>query len=141
MGVREQRHRVDQLIFSMPDPGLWQPLAAWTAGLGVALLACSGLLIRGAATGELGVLGALLAGSLFIPSLAFASGVISKSSRLFEITYLMLWYIGPMNRTYELDYVGAFDKSIEMGIPAVYLMLGVGLLVIAILARGRQTRG
>jgi hypothetical protein len=140
MGVREQRHRVDQLIFSMPNPGLWQPLATWVAGLGVALLTASGLLIRCASTGDWGVVGAVIAGSVFIPSLAFSAGVVSKSSRLFEITYLMLWYIGPMNQTYELDYMGTFDETISTNIPIIFLILGAALLLIAVLARRRQLR-
>ena len=140
IGVRESRHRVDQLIFSMPDPGLWQPLAVWVAGFAVALLTGSGLLIRSAAAGHWSLFSALLAGAIFIPSLAFACGVISKSSRLFEVTYLILWYIGPMNQVHELDYMGTYEQSIQIGIPVVYLALGPALLITALLVRSRQTR-
>jgi hypothetical protein len=140
LGVREQRHRVDQIMYSTPHPGLWQPLAAWSAGFGVAALTASGLAIRGLIAGDAGLVGALAAGAVFIPSLALASGVMSKSSRLFEILYLMLWYIGPMNRAYELDYMGTYPQTIEAGMPQLYLGLGVVLLILALIVRGRQVR-
>ena len=38
----------------------------------------------------------------FIPSLALALGAWSNNSKVFEVLYVSLWYIGPMNKVYAL---------------------------------------
>ena len=77
----------------------------------------SGAAVRYLIPGDLAGLGAWAAGALFIPSLALALGVWSGSGKLFEALYLFLWYIGPMNRTPELDFLGATGQ----GRPLVWL--------------------
>jgi len=47
---------------------------------------------------------AVVAGAIFVPTLALACGAISGTSRFFEIVYLVLWYVGPMNATPGVDF-------------------------------------
>jgi hypothetical protein len=134
LGNRESRFGTAELLFSAPRPVGRQLPAAWMAGVLVAMAIGGGVAVRLLATGDLRALGAWLAGAMFIPAMALALGVWSGSGKLFEALYLLLWYIGPMNRTPQLDYLGAT----EHGRPLVWLAATAALAAAAALGRRRQ---
>jgi hypothetical protein len=137
LGCREARHNTRQLLFAAPRP-LWGQLpVAWLAGLAVTAALCGGVGLRLALAGELASLGALLAGMLFIPSLALALGVWSGGGKAFEVVYVLLWYLGPLNKVHELDYVGMHTSG--SWLPSI--LLSASLIVLAIIGRQRQLRG
>lgn len=137
LGCREARHNTRQLLFAAPRP-LWGQLpAAWLAGLAVTAALCGGVGLRLALAGELASLGALLAGVLFIPSLALALGVWSGGSKAFEVVYVLLWYLGPLNQVRELDFPGIHGS----GYGPLYALLSAALVALAIIGRRRQLRG
>ena len=133
LGNRAARHRTEQIILSAPYPLRSRIPAAWIAGLIVALATASGAILRLLVTGQSTALLALSAGVVFIPALALALGVWSRSSKLFEVVYLVLWYVGPMNGTPQLDYLGATDAAFANGMPLVYGLLTLLLLGFALL--------
>jgi hypothetical protein len=79
---------------------------------------------------------AFLSAALFIPSLALVLGVWGSSSKPFEIVYVTLWYLGPLNKTPRLDFTGANSA----GYPELYIPLAMALIVLAFLGRARQLR-
>ena len=129
MGTRESVNDTEQFVYPSLHPLRRQFLALWVAGFAVAVLAGSGSLLHwivaGDGNGALGV----LAGAAFIPSLAIACGAISGTTRLFEIVYLVLWYVGPMNRGAALDFTAASG--------APYMALAALALVVAAFAMRR----
>ena len=136
MGSRETRHNVQQFTFSSASP-LWRQLPTqWIAGFIVTLAMGSGAALRFAISGDSSGLIACLSASLFIPSLALALGVWGNSSKLFEILYVTLWYLGPLNKVPGLDFIGANSA----GYPEFYLPLSVALIAFAFLGRSRQLR-
>jgi hypothetical protein len=138
MGVRETRDQTSQLIFSAPHPIARQLPAVWLAGLGLALLTGSGFGGRLLFTGNWRGLLAWLIGALFIPTLALTLGVWSGSSKLFEIVYTLLWYVGPMHATLQLDFMGSAPGIESTRVPAFYLACAAAMAAIAILGRKRQ---
>jgi len=108
------------------------------AGVVVALLAASGVLIRLILTGNWIGIFALVVGALFIPSLAFSSGVFAGSSKLFEVIYMLMWYSGPVNKVQVLDFTGSSINSGSARMPLVYLMGTVLLVGLAVIGRRRQ---
>jgi hypothetical protein len=78
---------------------------------------------------------ALLSAAIFIPSLALASGVWSKSNKLFEVLYIFIWYFGPINHLLGLDYIGTQGS----GSPEVFIPLSVLLVTLAIFGRIRKS--
>jgi hypothetical protein len=137
LGCREARHATGPIVFSAPHP-LWKQLpAAWLSGWLVALLLGGGALFRFGLAGDLVSLTALLAGLLFIPSLALALGVWTGASKAFEVVYAVFWYLGVLNDVLELDYAGLHAS----GNWPIYLALSVLLLAAALLGRQRQIRG
>jgi hypothetical protein len=136
LGCREIHNNVQQLTFSSAAP-LWRQLPAqWLAGLLLTLLVSSGAILRLAWTGDGSGLLALFSGALFIPALALAAGVWSGTSKLFEIVYMLIWYLGPLNRVAALDYSGAHSS----GSPEFFLPLSIALLALAAFGRARQLR-
>jgi hypothetical protein len=132
MGNREYKNSTYQMVFSSARPVLRQLPAAWLAGVLVtALFGLSGAVVflsSGDLTGLAGWLGAVI----FIPALALALGVFSSGSRLFEVVYLFLWYLGPYQKAPIFDFI--------TGAPQVYLLAAAGLLLLSALWRGRQVR-
>lgn len=135
LGAREARHFTHELVFSVPHPLRSQLAATWLAGVLVALLMTSGGLLLAFSSAATARAATMLAGALFVPSLALAMGVWSGTARLFEIVYLLLWYVA-FDGIPALDFMGLSDE----GTPYrwIYLGLTVLLLVAAVLGRQRQ---
>jgi hypothetical protein len=136
LGNREARFNMQQIAFSSTSP-LWRQLPAqWLAGFIVVLLMGSGAALKFAISGASAGLLAFLSGALFIPSLALALGVWSGSSKPFEIVYISLWYLGPLNKVPGLDFIGTHTN----GRPEFFIPLSLALVAFAFLGRARQLR-
>jgi hypothetical protein len=140
LGGREVRHQAQDLIFSAPHPLRRQLPATWLAGVIVSVAMGSGVLARLVLAAGWGHVLAWVAGALFIPTLAVTLGIWSGGPRLFEVVYLLLWYLGPLGHLVYLDYVGVTDAAIAQGIPCIFLGATLGLLGLATLGRCRQLR-
>jgi hypothetical protein len=112
-------------------------------GLGVTLLCGSGVGLQLLLSGAWAPLGAWLAGACFIPSLAIALGVWSGTTRLFEIVYLLIWYLGPLHPIDmpRLDFMGAADGSLHANLPVYVALLTLALLASCFAGRKRQLMG
>ena len=137
LGVREQRFRTTELVFTTPYP-LGQLAAVYFGGVIVALVAASGVLAALAIAGNVTTIGAILVGACFIPALALASGIWLGTSRVFEVIFLSMWYLGPMNAVYSLDFVAAHPETVAQGIPLRIAAVTVALLIAAVVGRKRH---
>lgn len=134
LGNREARHNVQQLAFSSAAPLMRQLPAQWIAGFIVTLIMGSGAALKFAISGDSVGLLAFLSGALFIPSLALALGVWSSTSKPFEIVYISLWYLGPLNKVLGLDFTGAHSN----GRPEFFIPLSLALITVSFFGRFRQ---
>ena len=141
LGNREIRWDTTGLLFSAARPLGRQLPATWLAGVSLAVLTGSGAAIRFLVAGQWDSLGAWAVGALFIPTLALALGLWSGSSKLFEVIYLVLWYIGPMNQVPTMDYTGATPAGLASGMPLVFLGVTALLLAAAVAGRRRLLAG
>jgi hypothetical protein len=136
-GSREQRFETGGLIFCAPHPIGRLFWAEWTAAWLVSAVVLSGgglhLLFNGDWSGLL----ALGLGSLLIPSAAMSFGIWTGSSKLFEIVYVLAWYIGLANRMPELDFLGLTTGSFMRQMPVLALGLVLGLLLMGFAGRKR----
>ena len=134
LGSREIQNNTQQMLFSSALP-LWRQLPAqWLAGFIITVLSGSGVAIRLSMAGETAGLLAWLSGAIFIPSFALASGVWSSSHKLFEVLYMVLWYLGPLEQVPQINFMGTTgDGSVGFFMPLTFL-----LLVIAFAGRRRQ---
>jgi hypothetical protein len=107
LGARDAMQATEGFVLPTPGAAWRQPLAAWTAGVIATALIGAPVALRLALAGEGPGLAAWGAGALFIPALALACGAWSNTNKLFEALYVLLWYLGPLNRVPGLDYMGA----------------------------------
>jgi ABC-type transport system involved in multi-copper enzyme maturation permease subunit len=136
LGCREARHNTQQIVFSAPRP-LWNQIPlAWLAGFTVAALMGAGSAARLILAGETAGFFSLLAGMLFIPSLALMLGVWTGTSKTFEVVYVLFWYLGLLNKVLELDYLGLHTPDNWL----VYLVLSILLFFLTLVGRQRQLK-
>ncbi|NGN66659.1 hypothetical protein G5C51_22485 [Streptomyces sp. A7024] len=139
LGTQAPEGGVDALLGAIPRPAR-RALAEWAAG--VTLTAVTGLgpgavLIR---EGDTDGLASWTAAVLFVPALALALGTVSRSHRLFQATYLPLWYAAANGMTF-LDYMGATRAPGQPAtVPPTLLALLAGLLLAGVLTRGAGGR-
>jgi hypothetical protein len=138
MGSREERHRTAPLLHASPHPLAFQMPAVFLAGLAIAMLLGLPVAVRLALAGDGIGLGACTAGAAFVPALALALGVWSGSGKLFEILYLALWYLGPVNRVPVLDFFGFSRASAAAGAWMGFAAAAVVLYALAVWGRSRQ---
>ena len=142
LGTREGRFGTFQMVFSSPHPISRQLLASWIGGIVVAVICGSGVGLNLLFRGEWPALWAWCAGALFVPSLALALGTWSQTNRLFEIVYVVLWYVGPLHPLDipGLDFMGAADASIAAGVPLHFVLAAGVALVFAVVGRWVRMR-
>lgn len=111
MGTRETLNQTEQLVYPTLHPLRRQFAALLCAGILLALAFGSGSMIHALAAHDYRALLGILAGAIFTPSLALACGAVSGTTRVFEVIYLFLWYVGPMNGS-PLDYTSAANAAV-----------------------------
>jgi hypothetical protein len=140
LGTREARHRTDQLVYSSANSLKRQLPAAWSAGVLLAVVTGSGVVLNMALHGDWPGVLAWAVGALFIPSFALCLGVWTGSSKSFEFIYTMLWYMGPLSGVEILDFMGALPGSVEAGVWRLYLVITIVLFGLAVIGRRWQIR-
>ena len=140
MGTNEAYYRTHQLIFTAVHPVRNQFIVLWLAGVIVAYLTGSGVMIHCVITGDWERLMAMTVGGMFIPTLAVALGIWSGSGKLFQIVFMLTWYLGPLNKWAVMDFMGATQESLDRGLPLYYLLATVILLTLAVIGRVRQVK-
>ncbi|GIG91905.1 hypothetical protein [Plantactinospora endophytica] len=130
LGSRSHEYGLTGLLGAYP--GLRRRmLAEWLAG--VALAGLTGLvpMLRMLIDLDVPGLAAGVAGALFVPSLALAAGVSSRTHRLFQVGYLALWY-SALNGIAALDTMGAVRLDGRPAGPGPLLVCGCALALLGI---------
>jgi len=134
IGNREIQNNTQQMVFSSAKPLMRHLPAQWLAGFIVTVLTGSGAALKLLSAGDTVGLLAWISAAIFIPSFALALGVWSNSHKLFEVLYVTMWYLGPMNKVYTVDYLGANSN----GNVGFFIPLSIVLFIAAFLGRTRQ---
>ncbi len=122
LGTREAVCATEQFIYPTLHPIRRQFVAQWLGGVLLAVATAGGSLVHWAHVGNLSGIEGILAGAIFVPTLALACGALSGTTRLFEIVFLVLWYLGPMNRT-TFDFTqGAYAPGFTLASLLLFVM-------------------
>lgn len=133
MATREKLHRTEHLVATSGSI-LLQFGAVWIAGVIVSLIMGSGVMIQSLKTNDWSFFIALLVATLFVPTFALVLGSWSHSKKLFEVVYMLWWYLGPMNQFAELDFIGVTDPTLTRSL----LFLGITLVFLGLAIAGRK---
>ncbi|WP_235533172.1 hypothetical protein [Paenibacillus sp. Leaf72] len=140
MGTNETDYRTHSLIFTAVHPVRNTFIGLWLAGIIVAYLTGSGALIHFLIAGEWESLKAMVVGGIFIPTLAVALGIWSGNGKLFQVVFMLLWYLGPLNKWEAVDFIGSTPQGLDRGVYVYYLLATIILLILAVMGRARQAR-
>jgi hypothetical protein len=141
MGERETHYQAEQIVFQGSFPVERLLLSGWVAGVILTGAATLGVLAGRLLAGDSLQLQAWLYAVVFIPSMALVLGVWSRTSKLFEVIYSILWYLGPMNKENGLamiDYLGIHTGSPVYSQPLLFASFILGMLVLAYVGRRTQ---
>lgn len=139
MGTREYRYRTHEFVYSAPFPLTRQIPATWLAGVLLTLATGSGVMLKSLFIGDITLFLCLTVATIFIPSLAFSLGKASGSKKLFEVVFMLLWYIGPVNGLPILNFMGTDPLVRHSMIPLFYLLISCFLLcTLPIMSRRKQ---
>lgn len=138
LGNRETRHHTEQLVFATAHPLVRQLPMQWLAGVIIALGTASGMIAHFVLMSDWPGLLALGIGALFVPALALAAGIWTGNSRLFEVVFVVLWYVGVINHVAVLDFMGVTHTDVALRIPLAYTLVAAVLLLLAFVGRRRQ---
>jgi hypothetical protein len=138
MGTRESIHNTGPLLYSSPRPMTHQFPAIWLAGLLVAATGVGLMMLRAAGTGHGSYVVSLAIAAFLVPTTALALGTLSGGRRVFEISYLIVWYIGSIDQLAPLDILGTTDAAIGAGKMVFLALLSLAMLVTAFAARRMQ---
>ena len=139
MGTRELRWNTNQIMSSCPHPVSRQLPIAWLAGILIALVTGGGIALKALIIGQHTYLLTWFVAALFIPTLAMTLGKISESNKLFEVLYMTLWYVGPMNHVVPLDFLVATPEAAVAGVPLYFA--GITVLLVPIMFLAGRMRG
>lgn len=144
LGVREARYRAEALLGQTPYPVARQLSASWLAGVLLTAVALSGVVLGRVIWGEPLALIPWALAVLFIPTLALTLGAWSRGSKLFEIIYVVLWYLGPFNTGNQLaglDYLGIHAEAPVHTAPLGVVGTIILLILLAVAGRRQQMVG
>ncbi|HLP14688.1 MAG TPA: hypothetical protein VK470_00440 [Bacteroidota bacterium] len=133
LGCRESRHNTGQIVFSAPRPLVYQLSASWIAAFAVLAVIGSGALLRFLIAGEILSIMGWMTGVLFIPSLAVALGVLTRSNKSFEVLYV-LWMYMLAQKAALFDFMRMLPESHWY----FYALIAPALCLTAAFARQRQ---
>ncbi|HEX2301006.1 MAG TPA: hypothetical protein VHH34_21270, partial [Pseudonocardiaceae bacterium] len=138
LGAQAHEHDV-QLLTAAGAARRQRLLAEWAAGVVVAALAGIGPMLRMLLDGDLPGSAAWLGGVAFIPALALLLGSLSRSARLFQLVYLMLWY-AVVNGVPAVDFMGAVRSGDQLAGPGPLLVLAAAAALLALTIVHQEVR-
>nr|WP_001067150.1 MULTISPECIES: hypothetical protein [Bacillus cereus group] len=129
MMTREKQYGTDQIIMSSCSP-LYKFFATWISGIIVGLIISSGVIVQLIVMEDISSLLSWLSGIVFIPTFALTLGVWSQTRKLFEVLYIFLWYLGPINHLPYVDFLAISTSNVVL-----YITLSILLLCIALIGQ------
>ena len=128
LGAQRRENGLDTLLGCYP--GVYRQLAAeWLAGLALTAAAGLGPMIQMAIAADGSRVAAWVAGALIIPSLALLLGIASRTQRMFQVIYVLLWYAA-VNQLAAADYIGTVLVHGHLAGPSPPLIAGVALAIL-----------
>lgn len=138
LGTQRRENGLETLLGAYP--AVYRQLAAeWAAGLALTAAAGLGPLLRMAVAADGPGVAAWIAGALFIPSLALMLGAASRTHRMFQASYVILWYAA-VNNVAAADYMGTVLVNGHPAGPSPIVIAGLALALLTLAFIIRATR-
>jgi hypothetical protein len=134
MGSREHRHDILKCVSVLPNGRLKQVVFSWISGILIAFGISSPAILRMALTHQSDGILACLAGVVFLPSLAIFLGELTKTNRIFELSFVIITYL-ILNNVPAVMYMGISPGFVSLARSGVYFIAGIVMGAVAVLKR------
>jgi hypothetical protein len=94
--------------------------------------------LRAVTTGDVSYAVTLILAAFLVPTIALTFATLSGTKKLFEVLYLMVWYVGSIDQLAPLDLLGTTDAAITMSKLGILFLVMVVSLWAAFYARSMQ---
>jgi len=128
-GARADIHGTRALLASAPAPLLRQLPVQWLAATLLALILVAPVVGKLLLIGGGGTAAQVAIGAAFIAASTLALGAVSGGSRLFELTFLMLWY-GAVQDVPGARFSGNPDLAFRASYAPTYLVISAALFAL-----------
>jgi len=136
LGTREATYNTEPVFFSAPHPLSRQLAATWLAGVMLSVMTGFAVALRLSIAGDAHGLAAWSVGAMFIPALALALGVWTRSGKAFEAIYTGVCY-AVIQQAAPLDFMGAVATAPRHN-PLIFAVLTLVLIALALLGRRQR---
>lgn len=138
LGTQRHENGLDTLLSAYP--GARQQVAAeWAAGVILTAVTGLGPLLRMAAAADGPRVAAWAAAVAFIPTLALMLGTVSRTHRMFQALYVILWYAA-VNQVRPADYMGTVLVNGRPAGPSPLVWAGIAVAMLAVVVAVRAAR-
>jgi hypothetical protein len=138
LGTRDATYNTEKILFSSPHANVRQLPATWAAATTLSVVFASGALVKLLVARDLRGMYIVFVGAMLIPAFALACGTVTKTAKLFEALYIVLWYAGPVQPEPLIDYTGAANVTRASDQPEQLLVALVLCLAVAFIARQKS---
>lgn len=128
LGCRDHQFNTLSIISYNVTTETQRLFCMWLAATVLQLILASGLLIKLTLETQSFSALQLIIGCCFIPALAITLGKLTQTTRTFEIVYLLLWYMGPVEKISVIDFLGVTSNS-EISSSVTFGILTLALLI------------
>jgi len=136
LGTREATYNTEPVFFSAPHPLSRQLAATWLAGVMLSVMTGFAVALRLSIAGDAHGLAAWSVGAMFIPALALALGVWTRSGKAFEAIYTGVCY-AVIQQAAPLDFMGAVATAPRHN-PLIFAVLALVLIALALFGRRQR---
>jgi hypothetical protein len=139
LGTQHLEHGLDTLLGAYPG-SLDRTAAQWLAGVALTAATAVGPLASMLLDGDAVRAAHWAAGALFIPSLALLLGTVTRTPRVFQVLYLIAWYMA-INDVAAFDHMGIVLDAAGRPAGASFVAVGgaaLGMTAAALVVRRVQ---
>ncbi|WP_313559315.1 hypothetical protein [Ruminiclostridium cellobioparum] len=141
IGSREYQDGVYQILNSTPYFRKYQLIASYLAAVILYLTLGSGAILRSVIQYNFFNILFIFLSALIVSALALMIGGITKSSKVFEVLFAVIWYIGPFQKTYPFDFICFSGVTNNIVVILAYLLLTITFLSISYVHRLYKVKG
>lgn len=138
LGQREKSQGTQDFLINAPLLLKVQYPAMVLAGLLFFTVISLPSLILLVASGQLYASGLLIAGYFCIVNAAILLGTLSRSNKVFEIIFVIVWYMGPISHFTYFDFIGVEPQlSEQIHATSIFFCIGLLMNILGVLVRKR----
>ncbi|SHJ24851.1 hypothetical protein SAMN02745163_01557 [Clostridium cavendishii DSM 21758] len=140
LGAMQRNFNMEGYLFTYKNYRISQLIDSFIAGYIFTLIINLGVIIKFISNNNFKGVLYILMGAFFITAFGIFIGNSIGSSTVFEIIYIILWYIGMLNGMPYLDFLGLTQDASNMNIPIIFSIFGVVALGLSFLARSNRIK-